>query len=86
MTTGFPCTQRSPAWITDHLELSTMIGTRAISGSVATMLRNVVMAASESSIASSMFTSTMLAPLRTCSVATSRAVEVAGEDQLGEAA
>ena len=51
-----------------------MIGTRAISGSVATMFRNVVMAASESSIASSMFTSMMFAPLRTCSVATSSAV------------
>ena len=73
-TTGLPCTQRRPAWITDHLELSIMIGTRAISGSVATMLRNVVMAASESSMASSMFTSMMFAPLRTCSVATSSAV------------
>ena len=51
-----------------------MIGTRAMSGSVATMFRNVVMAASESSIASSMFTSMMFAPLRTCSAATSRAV------------
>ena len=60
--------------MTDHRELSTMIGTRAISGSVATMFRNVVMAASESSIASSMFTSMMFAPLRTCSVATSSAV------------
>jgi hypothetical protein len=60
--------------MTDHFELSTMIGTRAISGSVATMFRNVVMAASESSIASSMFTSMMFAPLRTCSAATSRAV------------
>ena len=41
---------------------------------VATMFRNVVMAASESSMASSMFTSMMFAPLRTCSVATSSAV------------
>ena len=60
--------------MTDQRELSTMIGTLAMSGSVATMFRNVVMAASESSIASSMFTSMMFAPLRTCSVATSRAV------------
>ena len=60
--------------MTDHFEESTMIGTLAMSGSVATMLRNVVMACSESSMASSMFTSMMLAPLRTCSAATSRAV------------
>ena len=48
-------THFNPASITDHLELSTMIGSRAISGSVASRLRKVVMACSESSIASSMF-------------------------------
>ena len=35
LTTGFPCTHFSPASMTDHLELSIMMGTRAISGSVA---------------------------------------------------
>ena len=35
LTTGLPCTHFRPARITDHFELSTMIGTRAISGSVA---------------------------------------------------
>ena len=47
-----------------------MIGTRAISGSVATRFRNVVIAASPSSMPSSMLTSRMLAPPRTCSSAT----------------
>ncbi len=65
LTTPFPWTHFSPASMTDHLELSTMIGRRAISGSVASRLRNVVMACSESSIASSMLTSRMLAPPRT---------------------
>ena len=59
--------------MTDHFELSIMIGSRAISGSVAIRLRNLVIACSESSIASSMFTSRMLAPPRTCSSATSAA-------------
>ena len=68
-----PWTHLSPASSTDHLELSTMIGTRAISGSVAIRLRKRVMHASESSIPSSMFTSTTLAPPRTCSRATSAA-------------
>ena len=35
LTTGFPCTHFKPARITDHFELSTSVGTRAISGSVA---------------------------------------------------
>ena len=46
-----------------------MNGSRAISGSVAMTLRNVVIAASESSIPSSMLTSRMFAPPRTCSSA-----------------
>ncbi len=48
-----------------------MMGTRAISGSVAIRLRNVVIAFSESSRSASMFTSITFAPLRTCSSATS---------------
>ena len=59
--------------MTLHLELSTMIGIRLISGSVAIRLRNVVMHASESSMPSSMLTSSTFAPPRTCSRATSRA-------------
>ena len=57
--------------MTDHFELSIMIGTRAISGSVAMRFRNVVIAFSESSRSASMFTSIRFAPLRTCSSATS---------------
>ena len=49
--------------MTLHLELSIMMGTRAISGSVAMRLRNVVMACSESSRPSSMLTSITWAPL-----------------------
>ena len=69
-TTPLPWRQRRPAWITLHLELSIMIGTRLISGSVAIRFRNKVIAASESSMPSSMLMSMMLAPLRTWSSAT----------------
>ena len=62
--------------MTLHFELSIMIGMRAISGSVARMFRNVVIAASPSSMPSSMLTSRMLAPPRTCSSATVDAVVV----------
>jgi hypothetical protein len=72
-TIDLPCTARSPAWMTDQRELSITIGTRAMSGSVATRFRNVVMACSESSMPSSMFTSIRLAPPRTCSRATASA-------------
>ena len=71
---GFPCTHFSPASMTDHFELSIITGTRAISGSVATRLRKRVIVSSESSRASSMLTSMMLAPPRTWSRATSAAV------------
>ena len=50
-----------------------MIGSRATSGSVATTLRNVVIACSASSRSASIFTSRMLAPPRTCSSAISTA-------------
>ena len=63
----------SPASSTDQRELSTMIGIRATSGSVATRLRKVVIARSPSSRSASMFTSRRLAPPRTCSSATSTA-------------
>ena len=52
--------------MTAQRELSTTIGTRAISGSEPSALRNVVMAFSESSMASSMFTSIICAPPSTC--------------------
>ena len=50
-----------------------MTGTRAMSGSAATRFRNVRMAASESSMPSSMFTSMICAPLSTCWRATTSA-------------
>ena len=59
--------------MTDHLELSIITGTVAISGSVAISRRKRVMHAAESSMPSSMLTSTMLAPPRTWSSATSAA-------------
>ena len=59
----------------EHLkrELSTMIGIRATSGSVAIRFRNVVIASTASSRSASMFTSRRFAPPRTCSSATSTA-------------
>ena len=56
--------------MTDHFELSIIIGTREISGSEAIRLRNRVIAASESSMLSSMFTSMICAPFSTCCRAT----------------
>ena len=50
-----------------------MIGTRAMSGSVAIRLRKVVMAFSESSRPSSMLTSRICAPFSTCERATASA-------------
>ena len=45
LTIGLPATHFSPASITLHLELSIMIGTRAMSGSAAISLRKVSIAA-----------------------------------------
>ena len=59
--------------MTDHLDESIMTGTLLMSGSEAIRLRKRVMAASESSIASSMFTSISWAPASTCCRATSTA-------------
>ena len=50
-----------------------MIGTRAMSGSAASRLRNVRMACTESSSPSSMFTSRICAPPSTCCRATASA-------------
>ena len=73
LTTDLPCTHFSPASITDHFDESIMIGTREMSGSAASRLRKVTMAASELSMPSSMLTSSMLAPFSTCWRATSSA-------------
>ena len=67
LTTPRPWSWRRPASMTDHLELSTMTGTAAMSGSAASRRRNRVMAATPSSIASSMFTSIITAPFTTWS-------------------
>ena len=59
--------------MTAHFELSIMIGTRAMSGSEAIRFRNRVIAAAESSIASSMLMSMTWAPFSTCWRATASA-------------
>ncbi len=69
----FPWRHWSPDSSTVHLELSTMIGSRATSGSVAITFRNVRIASSPSSRSASMLTSSMFAPPRTCSTATATA-------------
>ena len=73
MTIPLPWTHLSPASMTEKRELSTMIGSRATSGSVAIRLRKVVIARSLSSRSASMLTSRRFAPPRTCSSATSTA-------------
>ena len=72
-TTALPCTHFSPASITENFEESIITGTRAMSGSAAIRLRNVVIAFSESSRPSSMFTSMICAPFSTWSRATASA-------------
>jgi hypothetical protein len=66
------------------LLLSTITGTRAISGSAAIRLRKRTMAATLSSMASSMLTSMTCAPFSTCWRATPAAFVVAVQDQLAE--
>ena len=68
-----PCMQRKPASITDHLLLSIMMGTRAISGSDAIKFKNRTMAAWLSSMASSILMSMICAPFSTCWRATAKA-------------
>ena len=69
----FPWAHLRPASITDHLELSIMIGTLARSGSEAMRLRKRVIEPSESSRAASKLMSITLAPLSTCCRAMERA-------------
>ena len=73
LTMPLPWMQRRPASITSHLEESTMIGTRAMSGSLAIRCRKRTMAALLSSMASSMLMSITWAPFSTCWRATARA-------------
>ncbi len=73
LTTGLPCTHFSPASITSHFDESIITGTRAMSGSVASRFRKRVIAAFESSMASSMLTSIICAPFSTCWRATASA-------------
>ena len=73
LTTALPCTHFRPASITVHLEESIMTGTRAMSGSAAIRFRKRTIAASESSMPSSMLMSITCAPLATCWRATSSA-------------
>ena len=65
--------QRKPASITLHLELSIMMGTREMSGSLAIRFKNRTMAAWLSSMASSMLMSMICAPFSTCWRATTNA-------------
>ena len=74
LTMPLPCMHLRPASITDHLEESSMMGTRLMSGSAAIRFRNFVMAAAESSMPSSMLMSMIWAPFSTCSLAMLRAV------------
>ena len=73
-TTDLPCRHFRPASITENFDESTITGTRAMSGSAAIRLRNVVIACSESSRPSSMLTSITCAPFSTCSRAIDSAV------------
>ena len=73
LTTLLPCTHFKPASITSHFDESIITGTREMSGSVAMMFKNFIIAALLSSIASSMLTSMICAPLATCWRATSTA-------------
>ena len=72
-TIPLPCKHFKPDSITVHLDESTIIGSLAISGSDAKRFKNLVMAASESSMPSSMFTSISCAPPSTCWRATASA-------------
>jgi hypothetical protein len=71
LTTALPCTAFRPVSRTDHLLLSIITGTAAMSFSPAMSRRNLVITASLSSRPSSMLTSITLAPPSTCWRATS---------------
>ncbi len=73
LTTPRPWMHLSPASMTSQRDESSMTGTVLMSGSDAMRFRKRVIAATESSIASSMFTSMIWAPASTCWRATSTA-------------
>ena len=73
LTTPLPCTHSRPAWITLNFDESIITGIREMSGSAAIRLRNRFIAATPSSMPSSMQTSRMFAPLSTCWRATATA-------------
>lgn len=73
LTSALPCTHFSPASITENFELSIISGTRAMSGSAASRLRNSTITFSLSIRPSSMFMSMICAPFCTWSRATSSA-------------
>ena len=62
LTTPLPCKHSSPASITENFELSTITGSFAMSGSAAIRFTNRRIAATPSSMPSSMQTSRMFAP------------------------
>ncbi len=69
LTTGRPCILFSPSFMTFQSEESIITGTRAISGSTPMRDKNAAISATESSIESSRFTSTIFAPAATCDAA-----------------
>ena len=73
LTTPRPWMHLRPASMTSQRDESSITGTVLMSGSDAMRFRNRVIAATESSIASSMFTSMSWAPASTCWRATSTA-------------
>ena len=86
LATPLPCRHLSPASSAEKRELSTMIGSRAISGSVAIRLRNVVIACSASSRSASMFdVEEVRAAAHLLERDVDRALEVARLDQPPEA-
>ncbi len=69
-TIHFPCTHFKPASIISNFDESIITGILAISGSLCSRFKKVVMACTPSSNASSMFTSITCAPFSTCCLAT----------------
>jgi hypothetical protein len=72
LMTPLPWMHFRPASMMAHLEESTMTGTRAMSGSEAIRFRKRTIAASPSSMPSSMLMSMTCAPASTCWRATAR--------------
>ena len=69
-TMHLPCTHFNPASMISNFELSIITGIFAMSGSLCKRLRNVLIAFTPSSKASSILTSKTWAPFSTCCLAT----------------